>query len=1304
MGKSVKSGYGRRSNAINSKRTRCAAGWGAFAFGAMAISQFAISPKAWAVSGTWELNGNDNWSDTAAWLNGIVADNNTDSADSTADFSQIDLTADATVTLDSDRTLTNLIFGNTDAAPAANWTLGGTNTLTLNSSGSAVPTITVNNLGTGVLTVNTPLAGTQGFTKAGPGIMVINNNSPSLSGPITVTGGVLSLGTIANVTSPAGISAIGTGQAITLSGGGYEMGGNQPSPNTFNNPLVLLAGGTGTIASANTANNYTVGITGPADATLTVSGSRSGQAFTFNQTNTTQLEGFLGTLVVSDGNGLGFRNSSSITKNGSDNTTFDLEGTGNIFTRGPTSTSGTNGIILGALTGDGVLEGPQSADSTAMYTIGTKNINTTFSGSIIEGNSPKRHTQITKAGTGTLVLTGANLSYAGTTSIVGGVLEIDGTKSGTGAVAINSGGTLAGTSSGSIAGTTTLNSGGDLDPGTASTVGTINLANLTLAGGTVNTEFNATANDLVNVSGILTINTTGASFNFLQEGTSTPFTTDGTYTLVQFGTLAGSGSISNLTVANGVSGKNYAFSDDATHIYVNIFSNASAVYWNLATGGTWNAAASWTAGGPPNAPGANASFGGGGTAITSAATVTLDGNQTVGTLSFASANSFTVAQGTGNGILTLDNNGATANLTDSQGSHTISAPLALTSFGANVNVVNASDSLTISGALSGPAGASGGGNLDLVGNGTVSLPNANPLYTGTINVLSGALNLGDANSLSAGGLGAGGTINFASGIGTFNLGTLSGGGVITLSDSASQAITLNVSGSAHGTFSGQLTGPGALIRSGTGILTLSGVNNNYTGGTTISSGTLDVGANGSALGGASGSLTMTGGTLKISNAQVATPLNIPSGDTATLEFGNNNDQYTGSITGDSTTTLVVSNSGSASAVEPQLNADNTGFSGTMMVENGSEIRFAKASAVGTNINLVLSGVNGTVGSAAGISQTGQGTFQLGALSGDSTSNFYGYKGGSTPPSDTWQIGYLNTNTTFAGTIHDGADNTAHPTNISKEGTGTLTLTGTNTNTGIFTVDSGTLVVGDGATSGSLANGSTVSISDTGTFIFNRADNVTYAGQITIPATANGVGLLEQNGAGTLTLSNATSLVPQLEINAGIVALGANLTAMDVYLNNNTSLDIGKSALSILDTSQESMVQTALTAAYDHGAWDKAGIRTSAANGAMSTLGYGIVNGSIGPEVEVMYTILGDLDLTGTVDNNDLTAMTNGDGSSWGEGDLNYDGVKNADDWSLFALGAAVGNVANLPAAPEPSMLLLTPLMAMAVRRRRALAE
>ena len=120
----------------------------------------------------------------------------------------------------------------------------------------------------------------------------------------------------------------------------------------------------------------------------------------------------------------------------------------------------------------------------------------------------------------------------------------------------------------------------------------------------------------------------------------------------------------------------------------------------------------------------------------------------------------------------------------------------------------------------------------------------------------------------------------------------------------------------------------------------------------------------------------------------------------------------------------------------------------------------------------------------------------------------------------------------------------------------------------------------------------------------------------------------------------------------------------------------------------------LKSAYDTGKWDQAGITSSyaAASNGRSTVGY-LINGT---NFEVAYTLPGDTNLTGTVDSTDLNNMNHGIG--WN--DFNYDGTINADDWSLFMLGAAYGNVSAVT-VPEPGIALaMAGVLAMGIGRRR----
>ena len=154
-----------------------------------------IAKPVLAQSGTWTnlVNGNASgtWSTAANWNNGVIADG----TDNTANFSTLNITTNSTVTLDTARNIGNLIFG--DTTPDNGWTLTGS-TLTLQVS-SGIPTITANN---GSNTVSTVFAGTNGFNKAGTGIVRLNGANSILFSNININAGILYAGNAAALGAP----------------------------------------------------------------------------------------------------------------------------------------------------------------------------------------------------------------------------------------------------------------------------------------------------------------------------------------------------------------------------------------------------------------------------------------------------------------------------------------------------------------------------------------------------------------------------------------------------------------------------------------------------------------------------------------------------------------------------------------------------------------------------------------------------------------------------------------------------------------------------------------------------------------------------------------------------------------------------------------------------------------------------------------------------------------------------------------------------------------------------------------------
>ena len=146
------------------------------------------------------------------------------------------------------------------------------------------------------------------------------------------------------------------------------------------------------------------------------------------------------------------------------------------------------------------------------------------------------------------------------------------------------------------------------------------------------------------------------------------------------------------------------------------------------------------------------------------------------------------------------------------------------------------------------AGITGSTAVTLMGSGLVTFAGANS-YSGATTISSGTLQMANAAALlnSTVSVAAANGLSFALGTTAATLGGLSGGGNFALADGGGNPVTLSVgNNAASSTYSGAMTGGGALTKIGTGVLTLAGANTN-SGATTISAGTLQLG-NGASVG------------------------------------------------------------------------------------------------------------------------------------------------------------------------------------------------------------------------------------------------------------------------------------------------------------------------------------------------------------------------------------------------------------------------------------------------------------------------
>ncbi|MEX1180227.1 MAG: autotransporter domain-containing protein, partial [Cucumibacter sp.] len=194
--------------------------------------------------------------------------------------------------------------------------------------------------------------------------------------------------------------------------------------------------------------------------------------------------------------------------------------------------------------------------------------------------------------------------------------------------------------------------------------------------------------------------------------------------------------------------------------------------------------------------------------------------------------------------------------------------------------------------------------------------------------------------------------------------------------------------------------------------------------------------------------------------------------------------------------------------------------GTLQIGDGGTTG-SLAGAIVDNATLVFNRSDaltyaGVISGTGGLTQAGAGTL---TLTGANT-----YTGNTTISGGTLQIDRSDTST-YGGVISGGGA-------LTKSGAGTLTLTGnSNAYSGITTISGGTLQIGNGGTTGSLAG----NIVDDGALVFNRSNNLTYAGVI------SGGGTLTKSGAGMLTLTGDNIYSGGTTISGGTLQIGSGAT-------------------------------------------------------------------------------------------------------------------------------------------------------------------
>ncbi|WP_176084612.1 autotransporter-associated beta strand repeat-containing protein [Martelella sp. HB161492] len=834
------------------------------------------------------------------------------------------------------------------------------------------------------LTANGVFSGSGDLNLTGAGRLVLTNNANSYTGDTIVSGGAVLaiaddavLGATAHLTldnatlevnSAGAISrdttlGAGNGKIETaLSGGTITLNGAihgsgaltlestgltfmLTNTNTYTGGTIVNAGTVVSIAQDENLGNASGALSLYDQATLVTTGS-------FNATRAIILGGTDATISVAASTSvlLGGTISGSSLLHKTGDGTLTLSSASNSYAGGTRIEGGILAVgadaSLGAPSGKvslsgGVLQTTASFSSSRDVDIDSTggsisvNTGTTLALAGLLTDSTATAGVLTKSGDGTLLISGSSNTFSGATTIAAGMLKLSGTLAGD--ISVRSGATLQnGTTGGSAGGTVSVADGGTLS---ASYAAPMTFGNLVLSARTGSTPGSTYIAELNTTSDPAPVTTTDLSLYGTIEPTSMQTLDAGNYKLIAYTNLT-AGALSDVLLASLAplaSGTVAQLSLVGSDLVLQVVTSTDMLYWNgtqtAGTGivggdGVWtgDARTNWT----DSAGASNLAWSDGATAIfstmpstTPSPVITVDSTYAilVGGFKFA-VDGYAVTGNTSSDKLTL------------------SAP-AGSSF-VTVEVTQATDTATLDITLSGTSG------LAKSGAGTLVLSAANS-YSGGTQISAGTLSISSDSNLgaSAGGISiSSATLQIS---GTFattrgvTLGTL-GGTIAVVGDT--DTVTMK----------GQIAGSGALTKTGLGTLVVT-ADNSYSGGTTVSSGTLQIG-DGSTAGSVSGAIVLeSDGTLSLMRSD-------------SFDFDNG-------LSG--TGRLAQAGSGTT-----RMTADNTGFSGTSRVLAGS-LEIAANAALGGNIYAVGGllqgyGILGNVGVLSGGSITAGTTSDMATLS------------------------------------------------------------------------------------------------------------------------------------------------------------------------------------------------------------------------------------------------------------------------------------------------------------------------------------
>ncbi len=821
---------------------------------------------------------------------------------------------------------------------------------------------------------------------------------------------------------------------------------------------------------------------------------------------------------------------------------------------------------------------------------------------------------LTKAGTGTLILSGSN-SYSGGTTVDGGILRLATNLAIPGNVTVNSGGTLDvyGQDIQARAPTVTVSgagAAGTVGALTATRAGESRVRNVTLAGdATVGTDFSKlnfygtingggntltvagsgesnlrVNNALTNLAGITVATTGGGRLRFESSQSPTaPLTMTvnsggrvDTYASRTMGTNLALDLKGGILEANGNNNTtNTALWQGGVTISSNSFvranSSASAL-WHIALAGPVGGS-----GGLIKDGGATLFLGGsnsyGGPTIVSNGTLTVSGG-----FAIPDASAVTLANAAG-AALVLSNSETIGSLT---GGGTTGGNVSL-----NANTLTVGGDGTSPAAFGGVIGGSGG--VTKIGAGTLTLSGTNT-YSGLTTINGGVVRVSSSSNLGDGGAAndlafGGGTLQAS---GTFATGRdvqlNSGGGTFLVDNGITMTVT------------GIVSGAGDFTKTGLGTVVFGNAGNDYTGRTLIHGGTLSIATN-SHLGALPGTavadsiVLANGGTLRSTATQtLQAQRGITLGEGGgVLDASSGGFYINGNITGGTGlkktggADLILQPSsgsnviGALEIVSARLffNGQNAIGLGDITVRNGATLDYQGNAAALTLENLVILDSGARVAarnSTAGLTLREDTVLPTaGSLVVNSddqrTTNVTVLAGVNLSGDLTIQVGGQNTtngHAIFTGAIGGSGG-------VTKTGDGTLRLLGANSYAGKTVVGNGTLWISNetalGASPGSftadqlkLAGGTLRMTEDLAIDDANRGIMVTNgtffvdAGKAaSIGSPIAGGGTLTKSGSGTLDLEAVNPFGGTGVVQAGRLNVNGTLAAALTSVKSGATL-------------------------------------------------------------------------------------------------------------------------------------------------------